>query len=81
MGHSGCDRTGRRPHEHSVEPGWQVVGCAHSVSPDGTAPQRPSLPGAANLRGAALPEVRKHDLLCRRSPDNRHAWYGLVAAC
>ena len=71
MGQSGCDRTGRRPHEHSVEPGLQVVGCAHSVSPDGTAPHRPSLPGAANLRGVTLPEMQKCDLMYRRSADNR----------
>ena len=71
MGQSGCNRTGRRPHEHSVEPGWQVVGCAHSVSPDGTAPHRPSLPGAANLRGVTLPEMQKCDLRYRRSADNR----------
>lgn len=50
VGQSGCGRTGRRPHAHSVDPGWQSRGCAHSVSPAGTAPHSPSLPGAANLR-------------------------------
>jgi hypothetical protein len=60
--HSGCGSTGSRLHSHSVEPGWHVRGCAQSVSPLGTAPHRPSLPGAANLRARrplALPLARR----------------------